>query len=303
MSQNLSHHNTVFLEPRFKTIVIIVISTFTVCWIVSIVFDYAEAPIQEPLRRNIELIEDIKPDIMANPLIIKNNIDMNGTIARDEKLLGWNEFRVQRRLDISKPKGFRSVLQRHVKFNEGHGFFQIVEFSDNLDAFHFLWNLPSDSKHDRGFKYDSSLWTISGRFLQVSPDRAFSSAGEQIKLHNAIASNLGKSLMELSNIRETKTLSFENFEWDKKSLGRVLKLELFNHELYLADSKILDSFDSISYKVRNYALGDVELKRVISIATSRTLIARSDGDYVLMSSEFPRNLDLIQKYKVQRLFR
>ena len=56
------------------------------------------------------------------------------------------------------------------------------------------------------------------------------------------------------------------------------------------------------YKVRNYALGDVELKRVISIATSRTLIARSDGDYVLMSSEFPRNLDLIQKYKVQRFF-
>ena len=94
-----------------------------------------------------------------------------------------------------------------------------------------------------------------------------------------------------------------NLEWDKKSLGRVLKLELFNHELYLADSKILDSFDSISYKVRNYALGDVELKRVISIATSRTLIARSDGDYVLMSSEFPRNLDLTQKYKVQRLFR
>ena len=49
------------------------------------------------------------------------------------------------------------MLQRHVKFNEGHGFLQIVEFSNNLDAFHFLWNLPLDSKHDRGFKYDRSL--------------------------------------------------------------------------------------------------------------------------------------------------
>ena len=128
MSQNLSHHNTFFIEPRFKLIVIIVISIFTVCWIVTVVFDYAETPIQEPLRRNIELTEHIKPDIMANPLIIKNNIDMNITIARDEKLLGWNEFRVQRRLDISKPKGFSSVLQRHVKFNEGHGFFKLLNF-------------------------------------------------------------------------------------------------------------------------------------------------------------------------------
>ena len=108
MSQNLSHHNTVFVEPRFKSIVIIVISIFMVCWIVSIVFDYAEAPIQEPLSRNIELIEHIKPDVMANPLIIKNTIDINATIARDEKLLGWNEFRVQRRLIFQNLKA--SVL-------------------------------------------------------------------------------------------------------------------------------------------------------------------------------------------------
>ena len=56
-----------------------------------------------------------------------------------------------------------------------------------------------------------------------------------------------------------------NLEWEKKSFEKTLRVELSNHVLHLADASIMKSFDSISYKVRNYALGDLELKKGLSL--------------------------------------
>ena len=39
------------------------------------------------------------------------------------------------------------------------------------------------------------------------------------------------------------------------------------------------------------------------MATNRTLIIKQMDDYVLISSKFPRKLNLSQKYELQRLFR
>ena len=303
MSQNLSRHHFDIKELRFKTVISLIVSVFIACLMVSILFDYVNQPLQEPLRRDLTSIENVEAEVIVNPLVIKKNIDTNIKVDKDEKLLNWDEFRQQRKLDKLIPDGFNSVLQREIRSIRGRGYVQIVEFSNNLDAVHFLWHFPGKLNNDLGFQYDDSLWTISGRFLQVSTNSVFTSKEGQVKLHKAIADNLGKSLLKLSKLKQAKNLDFVNLEWEKKSFEKTLRVELSNHVLHLADASIMKSFDSISYKVRNYALGDLELKRVVSMATNRTLIIKQMDDYVLISSKFPRKLNLSQKYELQRLFR
>lgn len=302
MSQNLSQYDTSTVPTRFKTILTILITVTVVSLSVSIIFDYTPPPSQQPLSRNIQVLENIQPEIMVNPLLVKKNIDIELSIDPNDKLLNWDEFRIQRRLDNLKPRGFLSVLQREIKFDDGSDFLQVIEFSNGLNALKFLWHLPVDSKHNEGFEYDHSLWTISGKFLQVSPTKAFAVIGDQIRLHSSLAENLGESLLDLSNIIKSKSISFANFEWDQRSLGSVLKLELPGDELYLLESQLMDNFDSSKYKIRDYALGDLRLKRVISTDTNNVLIAKLLNRFTLIATEFPLHPNLKQKYKLRRLF-
>ena len=142
MSQNLSRHHFDIKELRFKTVISLIVSVFIACLMVSILFDYVNQPLQEPLRRDLTSIENVEAEVIVNPLVIKKNIDTNIKVDKGEKLLNWDEFRQQRKLDKLIPDGFNSVLQREIRSIRGRGYVQIVEFSNNLDAVHFLWHFP-----------------------------------------------------------------------------------------------------------------------------------------------------------------
>ena len=81
-----------------------------------------------------------------------------------------------------------------------------------------------------------------------------------------------------------------------------MKLELPGDELYLLESQLMDNFDSSKYKIRDYALGDLRLKRVISTDTNNVLIAKLLNRFTLIATEFPLHPNLKQKYKLRRLF-
>tara|TARA_B100000674_G_scaffold488893_1_gene501896 strand:- start:2977 stop:3888 length:912 start_codon:yes stop_codon:yes gene_type:complete len=302
VNQNLSHENTNTVDPRTKFGLLIGFGIFVICVGISTILDYVKTPPQEPLSREIKAVENIIPDIMVDPLVIKPNMDISVSVDGNQKLLNWGDFRTQRRLNLSEPRGFRSVLQRRVEFDGESGFLQIVEFNGSLEALHFIWYLPSNIRGDQGVQYDDSFWTISGRFLQVSPMKAFSSSKDQMALHKSIANNLGKSLLNLTSLLKSETLSFEKLKWDEQYLGEALKLKIENQNLFLIGSDALSIFDSGAYKLRNYAVGNTRLLRVISTNSSRTLLAKSLQSHVLISTGFARNLDLAQKYELQRLF-
>ena len=303
MNPNLSQSNASTFEVRLKLGLSIGLSIFLICFVVSIILDYVKAPPQQPLNRNLKAVEAIQTDIMEDPLVIKKNIDVSARVDMNSKLLSWEDFRTQRKLKSLKPRGFRSVLERRVEFDSGYGFLQIIEFRSSLEALHFIWNFPSSIRQNQGVRYDDSFWTISGRFLHVSPVEAFASFEDQMVLHESIANNLGKSLLNLSSLLKSKNLSFEKFNWNNLDLGEALKLKIANRHLFLINSEVLSIFDSGAYKLRNYAIGDTPLLRVISTNSSRTLIAKSLKSHVLISTEFTRNLSLTQKYQLQTLFR